>query len=145
MTTKAKPSNPKDLIGSSKLPLHLFPSTAIVYGSLGLLDGALKYGRSNFRAVGVKASIYQDATMRHLMAWFEGEDCDPDSGLHHLCHAIASLAILIEALEAGNLTDDRMFPTNYRDMMDRLTPEVERIKLLHAKKNPRHYTIEDQG
>ena len=49
-----KPTNPKDAVGSDKLPLHLWPTTATVVGALGLLDGALKYGRSNFRAVGVR-------------------------------------------------------------------------------------------
>lgn len=52
-----KPSNPKQLIGSTKPPLHLFPRIALVQGSLAFLEGALKYGRSNYRAIGVKASI----------------------------------------------------------------------------------------
>ena len=34
-----KPTNPKDAIGSDKLPLHLWPSTATALGCLGLLDG----------------------------------------------------------------------------------------------------------
>jgi hypothetical protein len=59
-----KPSNPKDAIGSSKLPLHLWPETATLLGSLGLLDGMLKYGRAIFRAIGVRASIYYDACRR---------------------------------------------------------------------------------
>ena len=47
-----KPSNPKDMIGSNKLPLHLWPNTATAMGSLGFLNGALKYGRANFREIG---------------------------------------------------------------------------------------------
>jgi hypothetical protein len=135
-----KPTNPKDIIGSDKLPLHLWPSTATALGSLGLLDGALKYGRSNFRAVGVKASIYYDAFNRHTNAWFEGEDNDPDSGLPHLAHALACLAILVEAEAKGNLTDDRMYPTDYRQYLTKLTPHVARLKALHKGKNPKHFT-----
>lgn len=141
MTTK--PTNPKDAIGANKLPLHLWPTTATVLGSLGLLDGMLKYGRSNFRAVGVRASIYYDAAFRHLNAWFEGEDTDPDSGLPHLAHALACLAILVDAEAAGKLTDDRMVAGGYRDLVDSLTPHVARLKDLHAGRDPKHYTIAD--
>lgn len=139
-----KPTNPKDLIGSGKLPLHLWPTTATALGCLGLLDGMLKYGRSNFRAVGVRASIYVDAAKRHLDAWFEGEDNDPDSGLPHFAHALACVAILIEAVAAKNLTDDRMYPTEYREFVNALTPHVARLKELHAEKNPKHFTIADK-
>lgn len=141
MTTK--PMNPKDAIGSSKLPLHLWPETATVLGSLALLDGALKYGRSNFRAIGVRSSIYYDAARRHLTAWFEGEDVDPDSGLPHLAHALACLAILVDAQAAGKLNDDRMAPGGYRYLIDAMTGHVERLKQLHAGKEPKHYTIAD--
>lgn len=138
-----KPSNPKDMIGSNKLPLHLWPTTATALGCVALLDGALKYGRSNFRAVGVRASIYCDAAARHLAAYLEGEDCDPDSGVPHLGHVLACVAILVEAEAAGNLTDDRMFPTNYREFVDQLTPHVARLKQLHAERKVKHYTIAD--
>ena len=75
-TSYEKPTNPKDAIGSGKLPLHLWPTTATALGCISMLNGMLKYGRSNFRAVGIRASIYYDAAMRHLNAWFEGEDDD---------------------------------------------------------------------
>lgn len=78
-------------------------------GCLGLMDGALKYGRANWRVSGVRASIYFDAASRHLNAWFEGEGQDPDSGLPHLSHALACLAILVDAEAAGMLVDDRQF------------------------------------
>lgn len=140
-TTKL--SNPKDSVGSDKLPLHLWPETATIAGSLGLLDGALKYGRSNWREVGVRASIYKDAADRHMNAWFEGEDTDPDSGLPHLCHAIACLAILIDSEAAGKLHDDRMLPGGYRPFIDKMTTHVLRLKTLHKERSPKHYTIQD--
>ncbi|WP_061238191.1 dATP/dGTP diphosphohydrolase domain-containing protein [Ectopseudomonas composti] len=139
--TDTKPTNPKDAIGSGKLPIHLWPTTATAMGSLGLLDGMLKYGRSNWRASGVRASIYFDAANRHLNAWFEGEDCDPDSGLPHLAHALACLAIVVDAQAAGKLNDDRMHPGGYRALLTDLTGHVSRLKDLHAGKSPQHYTI----
>lgn len=139
--TDTKPTNPKDAIGSGKLPIHLWPTTATALGSLGLLDGMLKYGRSNWRASGVRASIYFDAANRHLNAWFEGEDFYPDSGLPHLAHALACLAIVVDAQAAGKLNDDRMHPGGYRALMNQLTGHVSRLKDMHADKSPQHYTI----
>ena len=141
--SETKPTNPKDAIGSGKIPLHLWPETATVLGCLGLLDGALKYGRSNFRAIGVRATIYVDATKRHLNAWLEGEDEDPGSGLPHLAHALACLAILADAMAAGKLNDDRQFVGGYRRLVEDMTPHVKRLKALHDGKTPKHYTIED--
>lgn len=140
-----KPTNPKDIIGTDKVPLHLWPETATILGSLGLLDGALKYGRSNYRAVGVKASIYYDAARRHMNAWFEGEDMDPDSKLPHLAHALASLAIIVDAEAAGKLNDDRMIAGGYRGLLDRMTAHVKRLRTQHADKAPKHYTIADDA
>ena len=137
-------SNPKDLIGSDKLPLHLWPETATVLGSLGLLDGMLKYGRTNWRAVGVRASIYADALRRHLNRWFEGQDDDPDSGLPHFAHMLACIAILVDAEAKGNLTDDRQYPGGYIELVEEMTPHVKRLKEKYALNSPKHYTIIDK-
>lgn len=139
-----KYTNPKDAIGASKLPLHLWPTTATAMGCIGLLEGALKYGRSNWRESGVRASIYVDACKRHLDAWFEGEECAPDSGSPHLANALACLAIIVDARAAGKLLDDRAYGgAGYRALVDELTPQVPRLKALFAEHNPHHYTIAD--
>lgn len=138
-----KPSNPKDIIGSDKLPLHLWPETATAAGCIGLLNGALKYGRSNWRACGVKASIYVDAAKRHLNAWFEGEECDPDDGVPHLSAVLACLAILVDARAMGQLVDDRQCRGGYHSFVQEMTSHVARLKKHHAARSPRHYTIED--
>jgi hypothetical protein len=138
-----KQTNPKDAIGSDKLPLHLWPETATAMGTLGLLDGALKYGRNNWRETGVRATIYVDALKRHVNAYAEGEDLDPDSKMPHLAHALADLAILVDADAAGKLNDDRNYPGGYRSLVEELTPLVKQIKERHADKSPRHWTIAD--
>lgn len=140
-----KLSNPKDIIGASKLPLHLWPATATAMGCLAFLEGALKYGRSNFRVVGVRSSIYKDALDRHMNAWFEGEEIDPESGLPHLAKALACIAIIIDAQAAGELNDDRMVNGGYHQLVKDLTPHVERLKAIHADKSPKHYTIQDNN
>lgn len=138
-----KESNPKDLLGTTKLPLHLFPKTAVAQGSLAFLDGALKYGRSNFRVVGVRASVYYAALCRHMDAWLEGEDKAEDSQLSHLAHALACVAILIDAEAAGKLIDDRQVAGGYAKLVKELTPDVARLIETHKGKSPRHYTIQD--
>lgn len=138
-----KPTNPKDVIGSDKIPLHLWPETASILGSMALLDGALKYGRSNFRSIGVRASIYHDATRRHLMKWFEGQDLDEDSGLPHLAHALACVAILIDAQSSGKMNDDRMLKGGTLELLETMTPHVKRLKELYKDREPHHYTIND--
>lgn len=143
----SKATNPKDAIGANKLPLHLWPETATALGCLGCADGMLKYGRSNFRAIGVRSSIYYDAARRHLNAWFEGEDIDEiehgGSGLPHLAHALACIAIIVDAQAAGKLNDDRQMKGGYRKFVQELTPHVARLKKKHADKAPKHYTISD--
>lgn len=139
-----KPSNPKDSIGTDKVPFHLWPETASALGSVAILDGNLKYGRTNWRAAGVKASIYVDAARRHLNAWFDaGEDADPDSGIDHLGHALACLAILVDARAADKLTDDRMVKGGYRKFIDSLTAHVKRLREKHKDKSPKHWTIKE--
>lgn len=139
------PTNPKDALGGNKLPMHLFPEVAAAHTVLAMLDGALKYGRNNFRAIGVRASIYADAAQRHIKAWFEGEDSDPDSGVHHLGHAIACLAIVLDAMAAGKLNDDRNIAGGYRKAVTDLTPHVARLKERHKDKSPKHYSLANEG
>lgn len=135
--------NPKDVVGATKLPLHLWPASASALGCLAFLDGALKYGSHNFRAGGVRASVYYDAARRHLDAWYEGERSDPSSGLPHLAHALACIAIVVEAEVADTLVDDRAYPTRYRAFVDALTPHVARLSAQYADRIPKHYTIAD--
>lgn len=151
MTAKRAPrrpaaiaDNPKDAIGADKLPLHLWPTTATILGCLALADGAFKYGRQNFRAGAARASIYYDAARRHLDAYFEGEDVDFDSGLPHLAHVLACVAIVIDAGVAGTLVDDRAFPTRYRELVAGMTPHVARLRAKYADRSPKHWTIADR-
>ena len=47
------------------------------------------------------------SVLRHLCQWWGGEDIDPESGLHHIDHALTQLMILrIQTME-GQVADDR--------------------------------------
>ena len=104
---ETKPTNPKDAIGSNKLPYHLVPSEVIGAIALTMLEGACKYGAHNYRVAGVRYSIYFDAMNRHMQAWWEGEDIDQESGLPHLYKALGCLTVLTDSMHIGNAQDDR--------------------------------------
>lgn len=102
-----KETNPKDKIGVKKVSLGRVSSRVIMEMSLGMLEGDRKYGGHNYRVAGVLASVYYDATMRHLTAWWEGENKDPASGLLHITKALSSLAVLLDAIQNDKWVDDR--------------------------------------
>lgn len=136
-----KQSNPKDIVGTKKAPMSTVSAPVMAEIGVAMLEGALKYGRHNYRAVGVRASVYYDATMRHLMAWWEGEDIDPLSGMSHVTKAITSLFVLRDAMIQGMWDDDRApcSPEFYAE----LNAKCEALIALYGSINPRHYTIAD--
>jgi hypothetical protein len=102
-----KDSNPKDSVGTKKVPFSTVSAPVIAEIGLAMLEGSRKYGRHNYRAIGVRASVYYDACLRHIMAWWEGEDVDPDSGLSHITKATACLVVLRDAMLLDKVVDDR--------------------------------------
>lgn len=132
--SKADSTNPKDIVGSTKVSLSKFPAVGIVHGAHAMMDGANKYGAYNWRAKQVNASIYVDAALRHITAWFEGEEKAQDSGVHHLGHAIACCAILLDAQETGNLIDDRPVTDANRGILTQVLDRLRKEIAAHAKK-----------
>ena len=136
-----KPSNPKDSVGIKKVPFSVIPANVIGELGLALLEGARKYGRHNWRVVGVRASVYFDAAMRHLTAFWEGQDIDPDSGLSHITKAIATLTVLRDAMLNNNWEDDRPPPLTegwINDLNKKAAEVIERYpdaKAAHVKSN----------
>lgn len=106
--TAKKDTNPKDAVGTAKVPMFSVLPMRVLGGlALALLEGARKYGRHNYRLSGVRASVYVDALGRHIAAWWEGEDIDPESGLSHIDKAIATLVVLRDSMYQKNWVDDR--------------------------------------
>lgn len=138
-----KDTNPKDAIGSTKLDLGLVPDTLIVYAAMSFLEGALKYGRFNWRIAGVRASIYNAALTRHQMDWWNGEDTDPVTRVHNLASIIACAGILLDAELCGKLTDDRPPRAPVAELIDHAPGLVAHLKDLFKDYNPHQYTIED--
>jgi len=102
--------NPKTRFGLAKPPIALIPGPALVVMAEAMRDGANKYGPANWRQKPVTTSTYTSAALRHLLAWIDGEEDAPDSGVHHLGHAMSCLAIILDAQAQGTLNDDRPTP-----------------------------------
>lgn len=110
-------SNPKTLMGSQKLPmLSVIPTTALIYLGRAMRngayesprkDGSLGYGPYNWRDQPIEAMIYVDAAIRHIAQYVDGEDVDEVSKVEHIAHAMATLAILADAIENQVVIDDR--------------------------------------
>ena len=121
----ALPANPKDRHGYKKVDLSLLPDIAVFHGAHAFMDGARKYGPYNWRDNAVLARVYIAAAKRHLDYWSAGEEKAKDSKVHHLGHAIACLAILLDAQATGNLLDDRAKSPLLIKLMDEMNDQVK--------------------
>ena len=129
MTDTDQLANPKDVVGRAKVPLSLVPAVALAHEAMAFrygaydaprADGGRGYGPFNWRQTPIRASVYVDAALRHLLDYFDGQDLAPDSRAHHLGHARACLAIVLDALEQGTLVDDRPTQGTAAAVFDRL-------------------------
>lgn len=123
----AKQTNPKDAVGTGKVPFSTVPAPVIAEIGLGMLEGARKYGRHNYRIAGIRASVYYDAAMRHLTDWWEGQDIDPASGLSHIVKALSTLVVLRDAMNNGKFHDDRPPAARNTKWMDELNDKAKEI------------------
>ena len=79
-----------------KLRWDLLPLKPIQEVVSVLTYGAGKYDDENWKKVDNQRSRYYAAAMRHITAWWLGEQQDPESKHHHLAHAICCLIFLME-------------------------------------------------
>ena len=79
-----------------KLEYGLLPPLALEETVKVLTFGAQKYERDNWQKVPDAKRRYFDALQRHVWAWKQGEQIDPESGIHHLAHAMCCLMFLYE-------------------------------------------------
>jgi hypothetical protein len=109
------PENPKTRDSSHKIPISLCPPSLRLAIARVMKIGGEKPGRWywSWRDEPISFTQYMDAHDRHMAAYFDGEDNDPEMSelagqpISHLDAAASSLAIIIDAREAGTLIDDR--------------------------------------
>ena len=133
----AKDTNPKDAISIKKPRLYTnVPANVLREVSVGMMEGSMKYGRHNYRIVGVRTSVYVDATMGHILDFWEGETTDPDSGLHHITKAIASLIVLRDAQMRNMCEDDRPPTSDVKGDRARLQVVVDNLFTKYPNPKP---------
>jgi hypothetical protein len=91
---------------TGKLRFDLLPVDSIREVVWVLMFGSAKYGDRNWET-GMAYSRLYAAALRHLMAWWEGEERDPESNLPHLAHAICCVLFLLSYSLRGRGSDDR--------------------------------------
>lgn len=122
-TSMYKVSNVPPLAGRSVLPedvnkgagtkyddgkplLALCPTEGIRLMGQAMTYGAKKYGAHNYLG-GITSIRLLSACLRHVTAYIAGEDNDGESGISHIGHALACLAMLAEMNKRKPELDDR--------------------------------------
>lgn len=85
----------------------LIPAIPMRYVADVYTMGAKKYSDHNWR-LGMKWSRVIDAIHRHLNAFENGEDIDPESGLPHMAHITFGTLTLLEYMKTHPELDDRV-------------------------------------
>jgi len=89
-----------------KPPLSLLDRKALEGTAQILAYGGRKYALHNWRK-GLRYTRLSDAVLRHLLAFIDGEDIDPESGLPHVDHAACGIMFLQNMTRTRPDLDDR--------------------------------------
>lgn len=87
-----------------KPKINLIPPSAILEVAQVMTDNEEKHGKENWK--NVSWSDHYAAAQRHLLAFWNGADVDPDGGLRHLAHACTRIMMLMNVSTA---LDDRTY------------------------------------
>lgn len=81
---------------SEKLRWSLIPYESIKETIKVLMYGGDKYPEDdNWKRVPHARERYYNASLRHITIWFHGEKYDPETGFHHLAHAVCCLLFIL--------------------------------------------------
>ena len=97
---------------TGKLRFDLLPVRALEQVAEIYTYGATKYDDNNWRR-GLQWGRVFGALMRHMWAFWRGEDVDEESGLPHLAHAAWGCLTLLDYMETHRELDDRAESTSF--------------------------------
>lgn len=95
---------------TDKPPMDLLDRHALEEIARVLAFGANKYHAHNWRS-GIRFSRLLAAALRHLHAFNDGEDTDPESGISHIAHAGCCIMFLLWMEAERPDMDDRWTPS----------------------------------
>ena len=91
---------------SDKIRYDLMPMYPLEEVAKVFTHGAEKYDDRNWEQ-GMDWNRPYGALLRHVFAFWSGEDIDPESQLHHLAHAICEAMFLLEYTKTKKELDNR--------------------------------------
>lgn len=108
----------KDDSGETKLRYDLIPPEALAGLAQVYTIGAKKYSDRNWEN-GINYGRIYAALMRHIEAWRQGEDYDPENGQHHLDSVVWN-AVALRTYEARNMGGrfDDLRPKRVQELYD---------------------------
>lgn len=124
-----------------KPSLELIPRECLDGMGHVLKFGAEKYDRHLWRE-GMEWSRLLGGALRHITAFNDGEDLDPESGLSHLYHAMTCLAFVGTYQATSTGTDDRYsIPSPYivkgKDLLKMSKEEyTKQLTTIHLDEDP---------
>ena len=89
-----------------KVPYHLLAPEFLDATAQVLKFGANKYSERNWE-LGMDWSRPFSALMRHMWAWWRGEQTDPETGMSHLWHGACCIMFLVAYETRNTGKDDR--------------------------------------
>lgn len=92
--------------GAKPEAYHLLPFDSLAAVARVYNMGAEKYEPHNWRR-GYPWSLSFSAAMRHMAAFWEGEDLDAESGEPHVAHAVFHMLALLAYMKSQREFDDR--------------------------------------
>lgn len=111
LTLAPESTDPKQVQAVKKMTFDNVPISLLLHATPGADNGALKYGPWNWLSLeegSMSLMTYINAIQRHVILYRAGQDNASDSGIAHLDHLIAGLAVLRDAQLFGKITDDRI-------------------------------------
>ena len=120
----------KQKVALGLLPLETLETVAQVFEF-----GAQKYGIWDWFDDGKNTEFIRSfsSIQRHLFAWHNGEDIDPDSGLPHLAHATSQLMILMSHSKNHPEMDNRRKNNENRRHSKRTKKKIHRKDIYYSQ------------
>lgn len=100
-----------------KPDLSLLPRPFLDEVARAFMVGQTKYGRYNYKN-GMEVTRLIAAALRHITAYNEGEENDPEDGQHHLGAAGACIAMILSQKQHGTLQDNRYQKEQEKEFLD---------------------------
>lgn len=92
---------------NGKLPFAWLPWAGIEAIAQVQLFGHQKYKDFNNYRLGMEVTRNASCALRHIVEYLKGNTLDPESGLHHLGHALCRLSFILQNEADGTAIDDR--------------------------------------